>query len=184
MSRPHSKAPTARSLRRQAAKDARRPQPAPRSFNKSAPIEVLLNSEPHYPGEKAGDHIKTRAAFERLCQGSADEDDFDHVAMTINIVKVRAMEIDTALADQIERAQDAMQRCKLRYLEHRRFGFDGPGMQQVLEAIEAAEAIIDASSPQQMRTALDRSVDAMYGPGAAKRYRDQAARSKGAAGAR
>jgi len=184
MSRPHSKPPSARSLRRMATKEARRPRAAQHAYNRAAPLEALLNSEPHYPGEKAGEHILTRAKFERLCRGEADADDFDHVAMVLNITKVRALEIDETLADMIERAQDAMERCKQRYLAHRRFGFDGPGMQQVLEAIDAAEVIIDASSPLQMRAALDCSIDAMYGPGSASRYRAQAAHRKAAGDAR
>lgn len=164
-----------REQRRAARRQAARPQRPARSYNKAAGIEALLNAQPHEPGEKVAEHIKTRTALDRLRQGGAGTDDFDHLAMVINIAKVRALDIDDTLADMIERAQDAMGRCKARYLAHGRFGFDGPGLQQVLEAVDAAEAIIDASSPTQMRTALDTSVDAMYGPGAAKRYRALAA---------
>ena len=74
---------------------------------KGHPLEglyVLDSARPHDPGEKAGAHIKTLALFERLVSGAGDEDDFDHVAMVINIAKVRALEIDATLADMIERA--------------------------------------------------------------------------------
>lgn len=135
---------------------------------------VLENARPYEPGEQAGEHLMTRASFERLVDGSADTDDFDRVAMAINMVKVRAMEIDATLADMLERAQDAMGRCKTRYYSHGRFGFDGQGLELMREAIGAAEAIIDASSPLQMRTARDVVADQLLGKGAAARMKAHA----------
>lgn len=139
---------------------------------KGHPLEglfVLDNARPHEPGEKAGAHIKTLALFERLVSGAGDEDDFDHVAMVINIAKVRAIEIDATLADMIERAQDAMGRCKARQQRTGRFGFDGPGLTQTRDALDAAQAIIDASSPLQMHHARRVVIDTILGKGAWRR---------------
>ena len=160
-----------RALARAASRQAT-PRRVPR--NRLAPLVVLENARPHEPGEQAGEHLMTRASFERLVDGSADTDDFDRVAMVINMVKVRAMEIDATLADMLERAQDAMGRCKTRYYSHGRFGFDGQGLELMREAIGAAEAIIDASSPLQMRTARDVVADQLYGNGTAARLKAHA----------
>lgn len=181
MSAPNTSGYTSRELRR-LAKRAERMAPE-RTFDKPAPLVKLVNAIPHEPGEKAGEHIKTRAAFDRLRDATADTNDFDHVAMVINMAKVRALEIDATLADMLERGQDAMARCKERYYRLGRFGFDGPGLCQVLDAIDASESIIDASSPLQMRAARNVVTDQLLGKGAAKRLEQmaQAARSKGAA---
>lgn len=136
MTTPFAPPSTGRALRRAQARMQRRAAPA-RRFDPAAPMRQLLNAAPHTPAEVAGEHIKTREAFTRLQNGSADTDDFDHVAMTINMAKVRALEIDETLADMLERAQDAMGRCKERYLRGGRFGFDGPGLLQVTDGIDA-----------------------------------------------
>ena len=173
---------TNRAQRRQLARASRRaPKRQPRNpLAALAPLVVLENARPYEPGEQAGEHLMTRASFERLVDGSADTDDFDRVAMVINMVKVRAIEIDATLADMLERAQDAMGRCKTRYYSHGRFGFDGQGLELMREAIGAAEAIIDASSPLQMRTARDVVADQLLGKGAAARMKAHALSSPAA----
>lgn len=172
MSTPFQSGYTARELRRIAKKAANaRPQ---RAFDRNAPLSRLINASPHDPGETAGEHIKTRTAFERLRDGSADTNDFDHLAMVMSMVKVRALSIDETLADLLERGQDAMGRCKERYYRLGRFGFDGPGLTLVAECIDAAESIIDASSPLQMRTARDVVADLLYGNGTAARLKAHA----------
>lgn len=45
-------------------------------------------------------------------------------------------------------------RCKDRYLRGLPFGFDALGLQQVPDALDAYEAIVDASSPQQLKLAI------------------------------
>ena len=167
--------PLNRADRRAMAKAAKR-KPAPRRAlrNLTLPQIILENARPHDAGEKTDEHLVTRACLDRLIDGSADSNDFDHVAMVINMVKVRALEIDAALADTLEHAQDAMGRCKARHYSHGRFGFDGPGLQTMREAIDAAEAIIDASSPLQMRAARDIVTDQILGKGAAARLKAHA----------
>lgn len=133
------------------------------------PLYILDNARPHEPGEKAGAHVKTRTCLQRLQDGSGSSDDHDHVAMVLNICRVRALDIDATLADMIDRAMDAMQRCAGIHTRHGRYGFDGPGLHQVLQAIDAAESIIDASTPLQMRAARRRVVDELLGRGAWRR---------------
>ncbi len=113
---------TNRAQRRQLARASRRaPKRLPRNpLAALAPLVVLENARPHDTGEQAGEHIVTRAALERLVDGSADTDDFDRVAMCINMCKIRALEIDATLADMLDRTQDAMGACKTPWAHARR----------------------------------------------------------------
>lgn len=169
-----------RQMRRLARRAARaRPD---RVFDELTPLVLLVNARPHEPSEKAAEHIKTLAAFGRLKEGTADEDDFIVVAMVINMVKVRAMEIDETLADMLERGQDAMTRCAERFTRTGRYGFDGPGLTLVAECLGAAQEIIDASSPLQMKAARNVVADQLYGKGtAAQLIAQQRAAAKRAA---
>ena len=173
--------PLNRAQRRAAARAERRrtirPVPSLGTAGLLTPMYILDNARPHEPGEKAGAHLKTMARFDRLTDGTGDEDDFDHVALVLNIVKMRAFDITGGelAADMIERAQDAMLRCRARHQKHGRYGFDGPGLVDMREALLAAQQIIDASTPLQMRSARRAAVDAMLGKGAWKKMEREGA---------
>lgn len=161
-----------RAARRAAARAQKRSATLPRHhIDPVANFRRIVNSAPHYNGEQTVEHIKLRECFDRLRTGTSDTDDFDHVAMTMNMCKVRAISIDAALADMLEHAQDAMGRCRERYNHMGRFGFDGPGLQDVLCALDACEAIIDASTPMQMSRARDIVADQLFGRGTAARLK-------------
>lgn len=148
---------------RRAAAHLKRGPAAQSHADRFAGLWLLDNARPNAPGERAGAHVKTRVFFDRLCDGSASLDDFDHVGMVINMCKIRAIEIDATLADMLERAQDAMTECQARYRRLGRFGFTGPELTHMRDAIDACEAIIDASSPLQMRSARRIAIDAVLG---------------------
>lgn len=164
-----------RADRRALAKAAKR-KPAPRRAmrNKLAPINLLGDAAQYVQGGQAASHLVTRACLERLLDGSADTDDYDRVAHTINLAQMRARSIDAGLAAQLEQAQYAVQRCQERYLAHGRFGFDGPGLVMVREAIDAAEAIIDASTPLQMHKAGEAVLVEMFGKAEVSRRMEHA----------
>ena len=119
-----------------------------------AGLRLLDHSRPYEPGEMVSEHVLTRAAFERLRTGCGDEADFDRVSMMLNIGLVRAEAIDALLVETITRGQMAFVRCKDRYLRGLAFGFDAQGLQDVPDALDAYEAIVDASSPQQLKLAI------------------------------
>lgn len=118
------------------------------------PIALLEECRVYEESEVAHDLLRIRAAFDRLVDGTADQQDFNRVGVAFNIAKVRAMEIEEALADQIEKSQDAMMRCKARYQTHGKFGFDGEGLQACQFALEAHEEILVNSTPKQMENAM------------------------------
>lgn len=156
--------PMNRTQRRAAEKAAKRKPPAATkrfASQKEAyahllkPLALLNDCRPFREGEVDLDIVKVRFAYDRLKDGTADEDDFLLVGLAINMAKVRAMEISEYLADEIEKAQDAMNRCRERYLKHGRFGFDGIGIQAMDYAIEAHDEIVQKSSPKQMQMAAE-----------------------------
>lgn len=120
-----------------------------------ASLRLLDRARPFDPGDTTEQHIKTRACFERLTDGTADNDDFDSVAMAINLAKVRALEIDRSLADLLEAGQDAMTAVRKRHDRWGKWEVLPAERVAIVEALDAHEAITDASSPLQMHVALD-----------------------------
>ena len=126
-----------------------------RHMDPLAGIRVLDRARPFDEGDTTAEHIKTRACFERLADGTADNDDFDRVAMALNLAKVRALEIDQALANLLEVGQDAMAAIRRRHDKWAKWEVLPAERTAIVDALDAHEAITDASSPLQMMAALD-----------------------------
>lgn len=126
-----------------------------RHMDPLAGIRVLDRARPFDEGDTTGEHIKTRACFERLADGTADNDDFDRVAMALNLAKVRALEIDQALANLLEVGQDAMAAIRRRHDKWAKWEVLPAERTAIVDALDAHEVITDASSPLQMMAALD-----------------------------
>ena len=120
-----------------------------------AGLRLLDRARPFDPGDTTEQHIKTRACFDRLADGMADSDDFDRVAIAINLAKVRALEIDRSLADELEAAQNAMTALRKRQERWGKWDMLETERTEIAHALSAAEAIADASSPLQMQIAMD-----------------------------
>ena len=120
-----------------------------------AGLRLLDHARPYEPGEMIEQHNLTRAAFERLRTGCGDEADFDRVSMGFNIALMRAEDIDPLLVETMTRGQMAFVRMKDRYLRGLPFGFDAQGLQDVPDALDAYQVMVDASSPLQMRLAIN-----------------------------
>lgn len=120
----------------------------------TAAIDKATACRPFTEQETATAHALTALAWQALQDGSGTEDDFDRVGKVINLAKIRALEIDEGLADELEQAQDAMTACKARYTKHGRFGFTGPELQVMHQAMAYQVEIVNASSAEQMRRAF------------------------------
>jgi len=127
-------------------------QPCKQSLN--AGLVLLDRARPYEPGEMIAEHILTQEAFNRLRDGKGNEADFDRVSMMLNIGMIRAESIDLSLLKTMQRGQEAFVRMKGRYLRGLSFGFDAEGLQSAPEALDAYEAVLDASSPLQMLNAI------------------------------
>ena len=125
-----------------------------RHMDPLAGIRVLDRARPFDEGDTTAEHIKTRACFERLADGTADNDDFDRVAMALNLAKVRALEIDAGLACVLECGQDAMKALRARHERWAKWDMLPAERTAAAQAMDAHEAITDASSPLQMLEAL------------------------------
>lgn len=119
-----------------------------------AGLRALDHSRTYEPGEMTAEHVKTRAAFERLRTGHGDEGDFDRVSMILNVGLIRAESIDVKLVRAIQAGQMSFVRMKDRFLRGLGFGFDADGLRDAPEALEVYEAIMDSSSPLQMKLAI------------------------------
>lgn len=148
-------------LNRQQRRAARRARPSllaragRQAHNALAGLRLLDNARPFDEGDTTDQHIKTRFAFGRLCDGTADDDDFDRTAIAINLAKVRALDIDAGLADMLEVAQNAMTALRKRQERWGKWDVLPAERDAVLHALDANEAIVDASSPLQMRMATE-----------------------------
>ena len=120
-----------------------------------AGLRVLDNARPFDPGDNTDSHLKARSAFERLADGSADNDDFDRVAIAINLCKVLARDIDAGLAETVTAAQQAMTALRVRQERWGKWDLLPTERAAILEAIDINEVVIDASSPLQVKSAID-----------------------------
>ena len=120
-----------------------------------ASLRLLDRARPFDAGDTTEQHIKTRACFDRLADGTADNDDFDRVAMALNLAKVRALEIDRGLAGLLEAGQEAMTAVRKRQERWDKWEVLPAERTAIVDALNAHEAITDASSPLQMYEALD-----------------------------
>lgn len=128
----------------------------------TAAIDKATACRPFTEDETRTAHALTALAWQALQDGSGTEDDFDRVGKVINLAKIRALEIDQGLADELEQAQDAMTACKARYAKHGRFGFTGPELLVMRQAMAYQVEIVNASSAEQMRRAYRVMRDTIY----------------------
>lgn len=157
-------------IKRDKAAATRAMRAAARRLSVATFTDTINNARPPEDGELTDSHIQTRLEFSRLIDGSADEADFASVAVLINICTVRAIEIDEMLTAELTPAHVAMRACFDRYKTCGRFGFTGPELQVMRNAIDVCEAISGASSVTQMRHAAGIAGDVVAGRGHASRH--------------
>ena len=74
----------------------------------------------------------------------------DAAAAELRTQHARITELDASLAEIMKHGCTAMQSCWKRYQSVGKFGFAGPEISDVVAALDASEAITDASSPRQL----------------------------------
>ena len=96
--------------------------------------------------------IPVRLAFEAMRNGSATTQDYVTLGDAINLTIARSYEIANVpeCIDVCKRAMGAMIRVRDRYQRMQRWGFDGPGLQEVSEAIDLYSQVLSVSSPMDM----------------------------------
>jgi len=116
--------------------------------------EQLIAARQDTPAETVTEAMtKLHDAFCQLRAGSTDDDMFDRLAACINVGLVRAEQIDPLCVTPMVAARDALMRCDGIRGRHGRYGFDGPGLQAMVAALELYEEMLRNSTPQQMAEA-------------------------------
>ena len=98
--------------------------------------------------------LPVREAFERMRVGNAKDGDFDTMAAALNVALIRAERIDPICVDMVKRSLDALMRTRGRFETHGVWGFDGPALSEIPEAIEFYDQLIELSTPVQMMGAM------------------------------
>lgn len=134
---------------RKASQHKRRWQADPGSIYK------LMNKVQLFtPEELRRLELPIRVSFEAMRLGRGSQSDYQDLADAINVAMVRAESIDPVAELMVLRARDAMMRLLERFTRTGRWGFDGPAIVEVGDAVEFHEQLLRLSTPQQMIDAL------------------------------
>lgn len=96
-----------------------------------------------------------RVAFELLKSGQALMSHFDTVACALNVGLARAELIDALVEETMQKGIDAMYNCFDIHERHGRYGFTGPDIVAVTDAINVYDGILRLSTPRMMNDAAD-----------------------------
>jgi len=105
--------------------------------------------------------IKVRSAFERLRSGTGNADDFNRLGAAMNVALIRAEAIDPLAEQTMVAGMEAMAECGRIWERHHRYGFTGPGLIAVTDAVELYEGILRLSKPIVMERAAQEAARRM-----------------------
>lgn len=120
---------------------------------------------------------EARMAFQQIKDGLIESDytdAFDMLAHVVGVAKLRAFEIagqdeqTNYLLEPLYQSEDGLRRVRSRWESSKRWGFDGPGLIAMGEALDIYEAILTQSSPQQMADVTQQRIEIL------KKLRSQA----------
>ena len=95
-----------------------------------------------------------RTSFERIKNGQPEPDDFNLLATSLNVLMVRSEAIHESCVAIVVNAMVALERCRQRFNQNGQWGFDGPSLQDMNEAMDLQDEILSKSTPAQMFNAL------------------------------
>lgn len=96
-----------------------------------------------------------RMALERLKVGTGNAKDFDRVGAAFNVALVRAESIDFRAVEVMQAGIEAIEECDRLQQRHRKYGFTGPGLVAVGDAMNLYEDILRLSPPVLMERAVE-----------------------------
>lgn len=94
--------------------------------------------------------LPIRAAYDELKAGRGTQQHWADLSVAVNTSLIRAESIHPLVEQTAIQARDALVRMRDRYMRTGRWGFDGPGIGEVLAGVELHEELLDNSTPQQM----------------------------------
>lgn len=112
------------------------------------------------------------AAFDRMCSGvSTSTDDFDFLAHAVGVTEVRAVDIagtdENPMLEVIAPANEALAKCKARYLKWGKFELMEQEVKRIREALDLYEMVLLESSPRQMADATTARIKVLRAMGLA-----------------
>lgn len=122
------------------------------------PLDAITACQPFPEAEVTRILLKVHAAFEHLSSGGSDVDQFDRMAAVLNVGMVRSEGIGEQGVAVFKAAQAALMECDELLGRHKRFGFTGPGLEAMKEAIALYEDLLRASTPRQMAQAQEECI--------------------------
>jgi hypothetical protein len=128
-----------------------------RARNPTAWAAAIANSQPTPAADVTRIMVSARMSYERLKQGDAPASDFERLAAVLNVGLIRGESIGAEVVEAMKLAMEAILECHSLHQRHGRWGFTGPGIQAMNEALELYEQILGASSPNQMEAAVKES---------------------------
>jgi hypothetical protein len=117
-------------------------------------FKVMNKIEPFTGDEQAQINTPVRIAFEMMRTGNGVEDHFQTLAGSINVTMVLAEKIDPLCEKTAIAARDALVRCIERHKKTGKWGFDGPALTEILDAIDLHEQLIANQTPLQIQVAM------------------------------
>lgn len=114
---------------------------------------------------------RTRAALNKFLEHRVPDDDkesFDMLAHALGVATLRAIEIHGAVQGNpvlpiLDAGNDALARARLRWESTGKWGLDGPGRQELTDAVDVYHEILVNSSPLQMQQASDMRYEILAG---------------------
>lgn len=115
---------------------------------------IVGRKQPFTAEESMSLALPVRIAYERIRTGATVDGDFDTLAAAVNVAMICAERIDGLVEQACIAARDALMRMHERHKRTGRWGFDGPGLQEVLGGIEVYEQLTQLLTAGQLEDAL------------------------------
>ena len=119
-------------------------------------LHHLMNRlAPFTPSEFARISLPIHLSLESLKKGTGNYGDYADLADAINVSMVRAEQIGPQAIDMLGLARDAMVRTAKRFADTGRWGFDGPAITEVTDAVDFYDQLLQLSTPLQMHESIN-----------------------------
>lgn len=103
------------------------------------------------PEEQMEMALPVRTAFESLKKGTGTPDDFEALAVAVNVSLVGGERISPLVVGVCAQARDGMLRALDRFQRLGKWGFDGPALQVLPEVIDLYEQLLALCTATQLK---------------------------------
>ena len=126
-----------------------------------AMFKVIGGASNFTPDEQAQIQLPVRAAYDNLLHGPGCEGDFHTLASAVNVALVASERIDPLVEQGCIAARDALFRTKDRHTALGRWGFDGPAIAEIEQAVEIYEQLTTLLTARQVQDTMQEVLSRM-----------------------